>query len=79
MVEKIYVKGFIGFPKHEKAPEFVIGSLVININEFKEFVNGDGKQYLTDYKGNNQLKIQVTKGRNGGMVFCVDTYKPKNG
>lgn len=75
MADKIYVTGFRAFPKHEKAPDFVLGTLVISLDDFKAFVNGEAKQYLSEYKGKKQLKIQVTKGKEGGLVFAVDTWK----
>lgn len=32
--EKSYPKGLMGFHKHEKAPEFVLGTLIIDPNKF---------------------------------------------
>ena len=73
MNEKIYVKGFRSFPKHEKAPEFVLGTLIIDPNEFIEWLK-ENKSLLSDYKDRKQLKCQVLKGNNG-LTFIVDTYK----
>ena len=71
--EKIYVKGFRTFPKHEKAPEFVLGSLIITPNEFIEWLK-ENKNLLTEYKDTKQLKLQMLKGEKG-ISFVVDTYK----
>ena len=78
MAEKIYPKGIVGFAPNEKAPEFVLGTLAITLEDFKEWVNGEGKQYLADYKGKKQLKLNVLKSsKDNGVYFTVDTYKPK--
>lgn len=74
MAEKIYPKGINTFAKHEKAPDFVLGTIVINLSNFKEWINGDGKEYLSDYKGSPQLKLQVLQGKER-LNILVDTYK----
>lgn len=72
MAEKIKVGGLMAFKKHDKAPSFVKGSLVITIEDFKKFVN-ENQNYLRDYNGKKQLRIQVTEG-NYGLEYSVDTY-----
>lgn len=74
MEEKIYVKGFVSFPKNEKAPDFVIGTLIIDIADFKEFIDSN-IELLTDYKDKKQLKIQMLHGKEGKINFIVDQYK----
>jgi len=71
--EKIYVKGFRTFPKHEKAPDFVLGSLIITPNEFFDWLE-ENKHLLQEYKDDKQLKCQILKG-DKGISFVVDTYK----
>ena len=73
--EKIYVKGFRSFAKNPKAPSFVIGSLVIDVADFKDFINSN-VHHLTEYNGNKQLKVQMLEGKEGKVTFVVDTYKP---
>lgn len=73
--EKIYPKGIMCFQKHEKAPDFVLGSVVITVNDLVKFCK-ENPQYLTDYKGEKQLRLQALTG-NKGLYFTVDTYKPK--
>lgn len=78
MAEKIYVKGFRGFKPNAKAPEFVLGSLIITPKEFGEFLKSDEvRDYFTEYKENKQLKVNVLRSKDGGLSFEVDTYKPK--
>lgn len=72
--EKIYVKGFRTFAKSDKAPDFVLGSLVITPREFVDWIK-ENKELLTDYKGAKQLKVQILQGKES-INFVVDTYKP---
>jgi len=74
--EIIYAKGLRGFNKHEKSPDFVIGTVVVNIDEFVQFVK-DNEQYQTEYNGQKQLKLQITKSKkDGSPSFNIDTFKP---
>jgi TolA-binding protein len=75
MAEKIFIKGFRSFPKHEKAPDFVLGTLILTIEDLTDFINNDVRAFLTEYQNKKQLKIQVTKGKKGELVFAVDTWK----
>jgi hypothetical protein len=70
---KIYPKGIICFPKHEKQLEFVLGAVVITIDEFNEWVK-QNQHLLSDYQGKKQLKLQLLKGSKG-VDLSVDTYK----
>ena len=74
--EKIYVKGLRTFAKNEKAPDFVLGTLIITPNELVQWLK-ENEQYLTDYKGTKQLKCQILNG-DKGIYFTVDTWKPFN-
>ena len=75
MADKVFPKGVFAFPPRQGAPDFVVGSLVVTLEDFKAFVNGDGKQYLSDYNGKKQLRLQLTKTRDGKLSVSVDTYK----
>ncbi|MCF3107281.1 hypothetical protein LL912_00680 [Niabella sp. CC-SYL272] len=77
MAEKIFVGGFRGFAKNDKAPDWVIGDALITIDEFKAFINSN-QQYLTEYNGKKQLKIQVTRAQNGSLSFTVNTYQKQD-
>lgn len=74
MSDKIIVKGLKTFKPHEKAPDFVKGTLMITPNELVQFIK-DNEQYLTEYKGEKQLKCQILEG-DYGLYFTVDTWKP---
>jgi hypothetical protein len=74
MSEKKYITGIRCFPKHERAPDFVLGGGVLTIDELTEFVNSN-PEILTQYNGKKQLRFQVLKGQNGVLQFVVDQYK----
>lgn len=78
MADKVFAKGIRTFAKHNSAPDFVLGELVITPNELFTWLKGDGAQYLTEYKDVKQLKLQVTKSRDGGLMLAVNTYKPQS-
>ncbi len=73
---KVYPKGIIGFTKNDKAPDWVVGSMVINPNQLFEWLSGEGKQYLTDYNNNKQLRLHLAHTRDGKLSISVDTWKP---
>lgn len=75
MAENILAEGLRFFEKNDKAPDFVMGTIVITIDEFKDFINAN-QQYLTDYNGKKQLKLQQLKSKAGKVYFNVDTFKP---
>ena len=75
MADKVFAKGIRTFAKHNRAPDFVLGELVITPNELFTWLKGEGAQYLTEYKDVKQLKLQVTKSRDGGLMLAVNTYK----
>ena len=56
---------------------FIKADLAINLKEFSEFVNSqEVKEYITEYKGASQLKLQLKDGDNG-FYLQVDTFKPQ--
>lgn len=73
MAEKTYPKGLIGFKKHEKSPDFVLGTLIIDPNKFFEWM-GENKDKLTEYKDTKQLKLQILTNEKG-LSFVVDDWK----
>jgi len=77
MADAIYLKGVRMFPPTDGAPDFVKGSGVIAINQLVKFLK-DNPSYVSDYKGEPQVKFQLLDGR-AGLYFVVDTYKKKSG
>ena len=74
---RIFVKGILTFPKNERAPDFVVGNIVINLQDFKEWVNDpQNAQYLTEYQGKKQLRLTATTWEKK-LSISVDTFKPQ--
>lgn len=81
MTERIYPAGISCYAKHENAPSFIAGDIVIDLAKFREWVNGEGAQYLTEYKGSKQLKLQFLTPRDPGgrPSIQVNNYKRSEG
>ena len=75
MSETIYPKGIRVFPKHQNAPDFVKGTVIITPNELFTFCK-ENVQLMTEYNGQKQLRCQLLDGNNG-LYMSVDTYKPE--
>lgn len=76
MSDKIYVKGLRGFKPHDKSPDFVLGSVILTIEELREFFN-EQKAEVAEYNGKHQLKADVLRSKDGGLTFQLNTYKKK--
>lgn len=77
MAEKaIYPQGVRVFAKRDGAPDFVLCEIVISPRQLVDWLKGEGKDLLTDYKGEKQLKLTVKDG-NKGPYAQVNTYTPK--
>lgn len=70
---KVYPVGIRMFNKHEKAPDFIIGTMVISIDSLVSFCQ-DNPHLLTKYKDEDQLKIQIQQGKKG-LTAVVDTWR----
>ena len=73
--KKVYPKGIVAFPKNDKAPDFVKGSIIITPDELVKWLRGDGKEHLTDSKYGKQIKLQLTEYQ-GKLSLSVDNWKP---
>ena len=72
--EKVFPKGMMAFKPNEKAPDFIKASVMVTPNELISWLK-ENSDYLTDYKGNKQLKLQLLEN-DKGLYFVVDTYQP---
>ena len=75
MAEQILPKGLRFFNKNQNAPDFVIGALVVTMNDLFTFCK-ENQALLTEYNGQKQLKLQVLKSKEGNLYAAVDTFKP---
>jgi len=77
MADKIFPKGIMAFAPHSNAPAFIKASVVINVKELQDWLNGAaGQNVITEHpKYGDQIKLQITEGREGKYSIQVDTYK----
>ena len=75
MEDKIFPKGLRIFKKNDKFPESVICSMVVTPDELNAFCI-DNPNLMTEYKGQQQLKVQVLRSIDGNLYCAVDTWKP---
>lgn len=68
MNEPIFANGFL-FKRNEKAPDFVIGNLSLNVEE--------AKQFLTDYAKNGWVNLSIKTSKAGKHYIELDTWEPK--
>ncbi len=73
--EQVFPKGIRCFNPAASAPDFVIGSMVISLNELFQFCQ-ENPALLSDYKDQKQLKLQLLSSSKEGKLYCaVDAYK----
>lgn len=75
MAETILPQGLRFFNKKATQPEFVIGALVITLDDLQAFCI-DNPGLMTEYNGKKQLRCQVLKSKEGNLYASVDTWKP---
>lgn len=74
--EKVYPRGIITFSPKKGCPDFVKGSIIIDVKEFNDFVL-ENKHLLKDYNGKKQLQLQLLEG-NKGLYTVVDTFQKQD-
>lgn len=67
-MEKIFADGFI-FKRNEKAPDFVVGSISIKIE--------DAVAFLRKHDKNGWVNLQVKNSQGGKYYMELDTFEPK--
>lgn len=78
MAEKIFAEGVRTFKKSDKAPDFVLGKIVITPEKLAAFMDKN-PSYCNEYKGDRQISLQITLSKDGALVAAVDTWKPNHG
>jgi hypothetical protein len=66
--EKIFADGF-SFKRQESAPDFVVGSLSMKVDEAIEFMKTNSKK--------GWLNLQIKQARSGNYYIELDTWEPK--
>lgn len=75
MADELLPEGLRFFNKKDTQPDFVIGALVVTMNELFNFCK-QNPDLITDYQGKKQLKLQILKSNKGNLYAKVDTWKP---
>lgn len=75
MAEEILPEGLRFFNRKENQPDFVIGALVVTMNDLFAFCKAH-PELITEYQDKKQLKLQILKSKNGNLYAKVDTWKP---
>ena len=76
MSNVIFADGFAVYSPNEKAPDFVKGSIVINIKQFSKWIADNANYITTDNNGNDVLRMQIKTSQQGKLYASVDTYQP---
>ena len=72
MSDKIFSEGIYFNRKHEKAPDWVLGSIGINVKQFGSWLKAN-KEHI-DERG--YLKLDVLESKAGKPYCAVNTYVP---
>ena len=75
MADQILPQGVRFFNKKPTQPDFVIGALVITLDDLQAFCI-DKPELMSEYNGKKQLRLQVLKSKDGNLYASVDTWKP---
>jgi hypothetical protein len=67
-MEKIFADGFL-FKRNEKAPDFVVGSISVKVEEATAFLKQHAK--------NGWVNLQVKNSQGGKYYIELDTFEPK--
>jgi hypothetical protein len=73
MAENKLPEGIRLFAPHQYAPDFVIASLVITLDDLYKFTK-ENPDMCGEYQGKKQLKLQIKRSRDGKLYSDVDTY-----
>jgi hypothetical protein len=76
MSNNVLPKGIRTFNKRENQPEFVLGSVIITLNELVTFCK-ENPELLSEYNGQKQLRLQLLRSKEGAPYLTVDTFKPQ--
>ena len=75
MADELLPEGLRFFNKKDTQPDFVVGALVVTMNDLFNFCK-QNPDLITDYKGQKQLRLQILKSSKGNLYAKVDTWKP---
>ena len=70
--DNLMVSGMYPKPKRDGAPDFVLGTVSINVAQFREWFKG----YLAENPDEEWVNIQNLQSKGGKYYAKVDTWKP---
>lgn len=79
MADKVYVNAIRCFNRNQNAPQFILGTMIVDVNALFTWLKGEGGQYLSEYVAKDgsktkQLKLTVMQSDKTGVNVQVDTY-----
>ena len=69
--DKVFADGIVVFKPKDGSPDWVKGDILIGIDVLLKWAN-DHPEYLHDYKGDRQIKLQLLDGTKG-LYLTVNT------
>lgn len=72
-MDKIFVNGLISKKVSDKAPEWILGALSINVESLTNWLSTTGKQV----QSNGWINLNIKKSKDGKRYIEVDTYNPQ--
>ena len=66
--DKIFANGF-SFKRNERAPEFVVGSLSMKVD--------DATAFMREHEKKGWVNLSVKQARSGNYYIELDTFEPK--
>jgi len=75
MADQKLPEGIRLFQKNDNAPDFVIASMVITLDDLTKYFK-ENQDLLTEFNSKKQLRLQILKSKEGKPYAAVDTFKP---
>ena len=66
MADELLPEGLRFFNKKDTQPDFVVGALVVTMNDLFNFCK-QNPDLITDYKGQKQLRLQLLRSSKGNL------------
>jgi len=69
-----FARGLRVFKPREKAPDFVIADLIIQVEELKQWTR-ENEHLLENHNGAEQLRLQILESKGGKYYAAVNNYQ----
>ena len=78
MPDQIFPEGIRLFNPRQGQPDFVLGEMVISIDQFKKYFDNH-PEYVSKYQGQDQMRFQILRAIAGPIYLAVNTYGTEAG